>query len=132
MNLLHKLANVLDATADHLDAQTKVAFQQAMAAPAVSPVAPAPEEKKANVKGSEYLSEVYQAVTGSAPDAAVLNKLASDDAMRDTFLKLAEHAAGAESLGGPAEQTDAPEEPKTAEERVRRAGDRFGDWILNG
>lgn len=128
MNLFHKLAAALDATADHLDAQVL----KAAAAPALTAPEPAVAEKTAVKKEAEYLAEAYQAAFGKEPDPVLLDKLAADDTLRETFLKLAEHSGAADTLGGPADRDDAPAEPKTAAERVRRAEDRFGDWILNG
>jgi hypothetical protein len=125
MSLLSKVATVLEATADHLDEQMKLAL---VVASTPVPV----QEKVAAKSGDAHIAELFQAVTGNAPDEELLSKLSSDEKLRDAFLKVAEHAAGAESLGGPGDRTDQPAEPKTAEERIKASEDRFGDWILNG
>ncbi len=121
-NVFHKLATLLEATADHLSRPSP-----AVAAPVAAPVA----EKQA-AETDAHLAEIYETAFGKKAEPGMIAKIANDETLRDTFLKLAERAASPDSLGGPSDRSDEPLAPLTREERAKQAEDRFKNWILTG
>lgn len=78
------------------------------------------------------LAQSYEAATGEKFDTNLQGKLASlDPEVLDHLLKVAHNNrnGNTESLGGPADVTDAPA-PRTIKEAADQAEDRFLNWIL--
>jgi len=115
MTFLHKLALVLEAAADELDAK-----------PTITPVAN--NEKVAEVVEVDFKS-IFKTVTGKEPSNDMLEKISSDPELKETFQKMADNLNAAESLGEPSEKHDGSE-PQTKAEKLKVAEERFKSWIL--
>lgn len=114
---LEKVAAVLDAAADHLDAINA--------------------EKVSNVRAErrnqiEAVAAKYAEATGDVMPESIRQKLAEGSQDVVAFLQtMAEKQAGAvESLGGPSSRDDDPA-PRTTKEAAVAADDRFLNWVMS-
>lgn len=114
---LAKIANVLEAAADHLDALEA--------------------EKTSTVRAErlshiDKLAETFAQATGEELSDSVRRKLAESDQDIVGLLKtMVEKQAGTvESLGGPSTQGDSTA-PTTVKEAAAAAEDRFAQWCLS-
>jgi hypothetical protein len=114
---LTKVAAVLEAAADHLDAleREKVSSARAVRTAQIDVVA----AKYAEATGEEIPDNVRKKLAESPQDVIA-------------FLQgMAEKQAGAvESLGGPSSRNDDPA-PKTVKEAAAAADDRFLNWVMS-
>lgn len=114
---LVKVADVLDAAADHLEAidAEKVSSVQA--------------ERKTRI---DQLASKYAETTGEELPEGVRSKLASSDkdvvALINTMIQ--KQASTVEVLGGPSSRGDGSE-PQTVKEAADQAEDRFLSWIMS-
>ena len=116
MNLA-KVADVLDAAADHFDAleNEKVSAVQA--------------ERQAQI---DKLASTYAEATGEEMPESIRQKLASSDKDIVSLLNsMVEKQAGkVESLGGPSDKDD-DVAPSSVKEAAEQADDRFLKWIVS-
>jgi predicted RNA binding protein with dsRBD fold (UPF0201 family) len=114
---LVKIANVLDAAADHLDAieSEKVSSVQA--------------ERHAQI---DTLASKYAEATGEEMPDSIRQKLASSDKDVVSLINaMVEKQAGrVESLGGPSDKED-PAAPTSVKEAAEAADDAFLKWICS-
>jgi hypothetical protein len=117
MPLFNDLANLLDATADQLDARI---INSVMKTAAVS------EDPMQNI------ATAYETAFGAPPTKDILQKIANDPQLLDTFFKLAEHASTPDSLGGPSDRNDSTSTPTSKVDRLKAAENRFENWLRDG
>ena len=112
---LVKVANVLDAAADHFDAIESEKISSAHA------------ERQARI---DTLASKYAEATGETMPEAIRNKLASSDKdVVELVRSMIEKQAGAvESLGGPSSRGDETA-PMTVKEAADQADEQFLAWI---
>lgn len=112
---LEKVANVLDAAADHLDA---------IEGEKVSSARAAREER------IDELASKYADTTGEEMPDSIRAKLASSDKdVVELITSMVEKQAGdLEALGGPSSRNDS-NAPTTVKEAADQAEDRFVSWI---
>lgn len=115
---LHKIANVLDAVADYIDAHES--------------------EKQAQVDAAKEslivsIGEKYAAATGEEISDDLLKKMASADVpLLEAVVKVAETKKDIDQLtmGEPSDRRDFSAEPENRKEAAEAAEDRFLQWIL--
>ena len=112
---LVKVANVLDAAAEHLDAIESEKVSSANAA------------RQATI---DTLAAKYAEATGEEMPEAIRKKLASSDkdVVELVNSMVTKQASAVDTLGGPSTRSDNTA-PATVEEAVKQAEDRFGEWI---
>ncbi len=115
MNLLHKIALALEATADYID---KSDIEKATKS----------EEKIASDPSIEV---IFKEAFGKEIDPNTLEKISSDPSLKETFMKMADSMSAAQSLGEPSDKNDQNIIPTTKQERSKLADDRFKSWILD-
>lgn len=116
MSLRLKVADVLDACAEHIDAEE------------TAKVSSARVERQTQI---DSLADKYATATGEELTELERKKLAeSDGDVVGLLRQIVEKQAGhVESLGGPSERDDGKMLPATVKEAADQAYDKFGDWI---
>lgn len=112
-----KLAAVLDATADHLDAVENEKLSSVRA------------ERQAEI---DKLASIYVEATGEELPEGIRAKLAASDKDVVDLLKsmATKHAARVEPLGAPSDNND-EREPQSVKEAAAAADDKFLNWIVS-
>lgn len=122
MTLLEKVATVLDAVADDIDANA-----YALSAEPES-VATADDDLE-----TTKLASAYVQLTGEEPSEDVIEQMRTNPTFKSTILKGASQIPYADPLGGPSDKTAgyAPETPLRGEAAIEAARKQYANNILS-